>query len=140
VNLGGICNDRPRDRKSGRLGVLGTAVSSRLVSSFDFAAADASRTSRMYGEGSSEAALSDRDRVLGDGLTGVMGRSRSSGRLVVVSSMVSILANARVRLTYMITADFWSLRLMTNIGLKTSSHRETRLSGSLYCFAFRRRK
>jgi len=51
----GICNERPRDRNSGRRGVVGSA----WWSSFDIRAAG----SRNFGDGSKRGVESDRDRV-----------------------------------------------------------------------------
>jgi hypothetical protein len=56
---GGICSERPRERKSGLRGVLGLAT--MVWSSLDMRAG-----SRNFGEGSSRGVLSERDRALGD--------------------------------------------------------------------------
>lgn len=56
---GGICRDRPRERKSGLRGVLGLATI--VWSSLDMRAG-----SRNFGEGSRRGVLSERDRALGE--------------------------------------------------------------------------
>lgn len=60
VNLGGICNDRPRVRKSGRRGVLG------LVGGREWSSFETSVGSRIFGEGCRVEILSEKERLLGD--------------------------------------------------------------------------
>jgi hypothetical protein len=59
MGAGGICSERPLERKSGRRGVLG--LGTMAWSSFDIRAG-----SRNFGDGSKRGVLSDRDRALGD--------------------------------------------------------------------------
>lgn len=89
-SLGGICRERPLERKSGRRGVLGLA--SMVWSSFDMRA-----DSWIFGDGSRRGVLSERDRALGDCVFGgvvttcdaITAPSRSPGsRLLVVSGVV----------------------------------------------------
>lgn len=62
---GGICSERPRERKSGLRGVLGLAM--MVWSSFDTRLG-----SRNLGDGSRRGALSDKERAFGDfGFSGV---------------------------------------------------------------------
>jgi hypothetical protein len=75
VSRGGICSERPLERKSGRRGVVGL----RVWSSLDMRAAG----SRNFGDGSNRGVLSDSDRAFGD-ICGVLASIAASAR----SSMV----------------------------------------------------
>lgn len=77
ISRGGICRERPRERKSGRRGVRGLAM--MVWSSFDVRSG-----SRNLGDGSRRGVLSERERALGDfAFCGV--RTEDSGAAAVAS-------------------------------------------------------